>query len=326
MSNQGRRSAVPLAARHADASKRFVDGIASQVALPVNVHGFCAFETPVGWAYRCNAILLAALALGAAAIAIGYKESNPTWMSALLLISVIVGTVAVLLDRKVEWARSAALGLTGFVTVIWGQAAAANAIRSDPRWETTLMTTATLFAGSAVVFGMQWVTPRKTARRHGAAIALVGASIVPCILFALAPGQPPMVSAAMLLGVIVLAAGAAGLGRGRTWGLLASMVGAGTLAVGVAVAPSLGTLPAGHPWLPNASVVMIDVLGASACALAFAATALYAGPVVRFLFGTTTAEHDRNAVSSSPMRRARCAPACVASPPAASRRGEVGSL
>lgn len=145
------------------------------------------------------------------------------------------------------------------------------------------MTTCLLGLSAGVgAFALLWTIPRTVSPRHGAAVALAGAALVPGVLFALAPAQSTGVALAMGAGSLALLAGTVAVGRGRTWGLLSNLVGAGVLGIGVLYAPSLGYLNAAHPWLPNGGGFLVDVLGMTTAGLALLSTAMYAGPLVRF--------------------------------------------
>ncbi len=238
------------------------------------------------WSYRANAISFFLLTAVVAALAVGYAESSPVWMLALLAVGAVFGAVATLLWRGVAWAAPLGLGLTAYAAVAWGQSSIALGVcTSAEPWGSTFITCAALCAGCVAAFGLLWFIPRSMSLRHAASVALAGAALTPSVTFALAPGQETSVAIAMLGGAALLLAGALGLARGRTWGLLLNFVGAAVISVGAAFAPWLGQLPGGHPWLAQAGSLLVNVIGVSAATLALLSSSLYAGPILRFLVG-----------------------------------------
>lgn len=241
----------------------------------------------MSWSYRANAISFFVLTAVVVALSVGYAESSPVWMLALLAVAGVFGTVGVLLWRGVAWAAPLGLGLTSYAAVAWGQSSVALGVctTNDP-WGSTFLTCALLCGGCVAAFGLLWFIPRTMSIRHGASVAFAGAALTPSVTFALAPGQETSVAIAMLAGAAVLVAGALGLARGRTWGLLLNLLGAGIVSVGVAFAPWLGQLPGGHPWLSQSGSLLVNVIGVSAATLALLSSSLYAGPILRFVLGS----------------------------------------
>ena len=233
---------------------------------------------------RVNAISSGVLAFVTAFFALGYADSNPVWMVALLAVAAMFATIGVLLARDVAWAVPVGIGMTAYASFAMGQSAIAIGVfvAKDP-WGATFQACALMFVGCFVAFCLFWLPPRTMGPRLACSVAFAGAALIPSVTFALAPGQSMTVAAAMLVGAGLLLAGTVALGRGRTWGLLGNLAGAVTIAVGVWFAPALGVLEGGHPWLPDSSSLLVNVIGTSAAAMALVSSLIYAGPVLRFL-------------------------------------------
>jgi hypothetical protein len=246
------------------------------------------------WSYRTNAISFWVLTAAALVLAAGFLPGDPGWAAALAGASLLFGAFGALLWRGANWAAPVGIGLAGFAVGVWIQSTFALAILAPATAaaRTSLTTCAVGLALSTIASGLLWAIPREVSWRHGASIAFAGAALFPSVLFALAPAQDLAVSLAMGVGSLGLVAGTVAVGRGRTWGLLANLVGALIIGVGVAFAPSLGHLDTGNPWLPNGGSLLLDVLGICAATLAGLSTLIFAGPVVRFLLGTSPSSTD----------------------------------
>ena len=237
------------------------------------------------WTYRANAVLFGLMALGAAVLAGGFWPGDPGWTVCGGAASLLYITVAVLLWQGVGWAGMVGTGTAGFSVGLWIQSVIALTVgvRAGVDTSTTLGTCLVCFMVSGLAFVGPCLIPRSVSIRHAASIAFAGAALVPGLLFALAPSQALGVALAMGVGSVALVAGTIAVARGRTWGLLLNLVGAGIIGAGVTFAPRLGFLHATNPFIPNAGAFMVEVLGLSAAILAAISTLIYAGPVVRFL-------------------------------------------
>ncbi len=237
------------------------------------------------WSYRANAVSFALLAIAGAVLASGYWPSDPGWAIAGFGGCVMYAMVSVLLWRGVAWAHPVGVGLAGFATGVWIQSTLALTVFScdGTTSDASVMTCTAGVTASLVAFGLLWTIPREFGWRHGIAIAFAGAAVVPGVLFALAPAQSLGVAIAMGLGCCALVAGTVAIGRGRTWGLLVNVLGAAIIGTGVYFAPWLGKIQGANPWIPDATGFLVDVLGMATAGLALLSTAMYAGPVLRFL-------------------------------------------
>ena len=236
------------------------------------------------WSYRLNAVLFALLALGAAVLAGGFWPGDPGWTLSAGAASLLYITVAVLLWNRVEWAGPVGMGCAGFSVGLWIQSTVALTfgVSASAATDTTLATCLVCFVASGLAFAGPCLIPRSISVRHAASIAFAGAALVPGVLFALAPSQALAVALAMGVGSAALLAGTIAVGRGRTWGLLLNLVGAGIIGAGVMFAPRIGYLHTANPFIPNAGGFLVEVLGLAAAILAAVSTLIFAGPLVRF--------------------------------------------
>ena len=236
------------------------------------------------WAYRVNAVSFAVLTLAAIALSVGYWPGDPGWMVAGLGAAALFAVNAGLLWRRVPWAGPVGFGLTAFSLGLWTQSLIALAFVAgrSPGAPISGTTCAIGLGRSVIAMGLVLAIPRAVPLRHWLSIAFAGAALVPAVVFALAPAQSTVVALAVGVGSAAVLAGTVAVGRGRTWGLLLNLLGAAILGGGVAFAPSLGWITTAHPWLPNAGVFLVDILGMTAAGLAGVSTAIYLGPLVRF--------------------------------------------
>lgn len=120
--------------------------------------------------------------------------------------------------------------------------------------------------------------------RQRFSLILASAALVPAAGFALAPEQTGAVMLAVIAGASCMWAGAWGVARGRTWGLLLGVLGAPILGISVAYAPSTAYFDATHYMVSQPlQPLMLDALGLVATACAMLSVAPYVGGIFRFL-------------------------------------------
>jgi hypothetical protein len=127
-----------------------------------------------------------------------------------------------------------------------------------------------------------FATPRRLSGRQALAIFLAVASVPCAIVYGLAPAQDLTSTLGMLAGALLVLASAAGISRGRTWGLLLAPAGAMAICATVARAPQCGCLVDAHPMLPQAGLAVM-AMGVAAAVLSTLAFVVYIAPIVRFL-------------------------------------------
>ncbi|MEM6991248.1 MAG: hypothetical protein AAF721_12140 [Myxococcota bacterium] len=238
------------------------------------------------WSYKANAVSFAALAVAGAVLAAGYLPGDPGWATAGFGACALFAVVAGLILRGVQWAPPVGLGMIGFSLGLWIQSTIAltgfGPLTAEA--QTSLATCVGGLLASVIALGLVLCVPRAAAWRHTISMAFAGSALAPGVLFALAPAQAFGVGLAMGVGSIALVAGTVAVGRGRTWGLLLNLVGAAIIATGASLAPWLGRVTAVNPWLPNAHGFLVTILGSTAAGLAALSTALYAVPLLRFVW------------------------------------------
>lgn len=231
---------------------------------------------PPSFSSRSAAIAALAVGLASLVVAGGMWPDNLEWAPAFVGLAALYGVTAAGLWSGRRWGRFLGLGLG-----LWGL---------------------TCFVESAVVVGMHgWLglglglhvlllagaafgRSSGVDRRHGFAMTMAGAALPCALIYGLAPQSELLVAAGVLGGAATLVAATAGLGRGKSWGLLAALAGAGAIAATTAAAPALGWLAHPHPILPNENPLALFGLGVAASTLAVLAVVPYLGPIARFLF------------------------------------------
>jgi hypothetical protein len=219
-------------------------------------------------------VIAATLAGAAAAITVGMWPANVAWVPAWTAVSVLYVVCALALWRGRDWARAFSLGVAGWGLGAWLQGCVALGL-------TPLTITATL--GHALLFGLVAISRDGLPPRHRWSLTLASASLPSAIAFGLAPQQSLPVALLCAGGGLALVAGAVGVARGKTRGLIIGLVAAPAIAGSVLVTPGRSWLLHPHAILPHGSPVMMDVLGICAAALAIAAILPFAGPIRRFL-------------------------------------------
>lgn len=221
---------------------------------------------------------VAAIAFGCLGwAALGFLEGNSGWLAACAAVLVFYGAVTYGLFAGRLWAPALAQG-----AALFGAAAFAQSGWALESY--TLPVVVVGFAIHAALGALALCLDDGLSTRQRWSLRFAGAAIAPATLFALAPEQSGGTMIAVMTGAALAWLGALGVARGRTWGVLASLVGAPVLAVAVAYAPELGYFDAQHfmvdqPLLP----LMLDVLGVTAATGALLSVAPFLGPIARHL-------------------------------------------
>lgn len=241
-------------------------------------------------AYRLTSALFTLISIGVALLSAAFLPGDPGWAIAGSAAVVVCLAVTAMLWREVPGSGPMAFGVGALGVGLWTQSLLAlGFFAAEPN--TVSMTTAGVcLVVSAATCGASLLIPRTMSWRQTISLALASAAAVPAVVFALVPDQLPAVTAAMGGGAVIMLASTVALAKGKTWGLLANFVGAATIAVGVFYAPWLGKLTATHAMLPNCGGFFIDILGMASASLAALSSALFLGPIVRFLLGARSAE------------------------------------
>ncbi len=224
---------------------------------------------------RIAAVATATLAAGSVLVTAGMWPLNAEWMPAFVG---LVGLYAVLtygLWTGRSWSRFTAMGVS-----IWGLACFLEASIFLGIVPLTL-TGLALHALVLIFAGL--MRAEAFDRRHAFALVMASAAVPSALIYGLAPQHDWLTTAGVLGGAGVVVAATAGLGRGKTWGLLAALFGAGLIAVTIAFARHVGWLVHPHPILPNENPLALLGLGVAAATFAFGAAVPYLGPIVRFL-------------------------------------------
>jgi hypothetical protein len=226
----------------------------------------------------CNTIAaLVSAGVGGLSLVVagGMWPDNLEWAPAFAALAGLYLLAAFGLWRGRGWGRFVGLGVGLWGLACFGETAVVIGV---PPWVIAglaLHSLMLVFAGACRAEVVE--------RRHGFALTMVGAALPCALIYGLAPQHDWLTSAGVLGGAAVVVAATAGLGRGRTWGLLAALAGAVLIATTTAAARPLGWLLHPHPILPNENPLALLGLGIAASILAFAATVPYLGPIVRFL-------------------------------------------
>jgi hypothetical protein len=223
---------------------------------------------------KVASVVAAVLAGAAAAITVGMWPANAEWIPAWSAASVLYLSCGLALWRGHAWARAFTLGVAG-----WGLGACVEACLALGLQPLTIVAA----LGHAILFGLVAILPDGLPPRHRWSLTLAAAALPCALAFGFAPQHALATTIVVVVGALTLVAGAAGVARGRTWGLLVALVGAPTVAASVLLTPSRGILHHAHPILPHHNPVMIDVLGLCAAGLSLAALVPFVGPIARFL-------------------------------------------
>jgi hypothetical protein len=214
-----------------------------------------------------------ALATSAGTITAGLFPANAGWAPAWIGLTGLYVVGAVALWKGRGWAREFMLGVAGWGFCAWLDAL----VVVGP----STLTVAATFA-HALMIGLAALVPARLERRHSWSLLLASAAL-PCgIAFGLAPDQPLLLAATMLVGAGMLVTGATGLARGRAWGLFMQLAGAPMMAAAAWYAPKVAWLQANHPVLPD-NGVLLSFIGMCAAVLAAASWIPFVGPVSRHL-------------------------------------------
>jgi hypothetical protein len=200
--------------------------------------------------------------------------ANVEWIPAWTAASLLYLACGLALWRGRDWARSFTLGVAG-----WGLGACLEGCIALGIGSLTLVAA----LAHAILFALVAILPDALPPRHRWSLTLAAAALPCALAFGFAPQQSLTTAVFVIGGALMLVAGAAGVARGRTWGLLVAFVAAPAVAATVLVTPSRGVLQHAHPILPHHNPVMIDVLGLCAAGLAVAALLPFIGPIARFL-------------------------------------------
>ncbi|MEM9069628.1 MAG: hypothetical protein AAGE52_14035 [Myxococcota bacterium] len=225
---------------------------------------------------RFAAAWAALMTFGVAAVTFGLANGNAGWVPAWIGAATLHGLAAWGLWTRKDWGVSFAQGLALFGLGAFGQAALALGA-----WPSVL-----IGAGAyAILALLTLLGDNPMPQRQRWSLRLASMALLPAATFALAPEQTGAVMVATLLGAALVWVGTWGVARGRTWGVLAGVVGAPVMAISVAYAPSLAFFDASHfmvgqPLRP----LMLDVMGGVAAAFAVFSVVPFAVPMARFLF------------------------------------------
>jgi len=223
---------------------------------------------------------VAALATGCLGwAAAGFLGANHGWFTACAAVLVFYATLSVGLFTGRLWAPALAMGASLFGAAAFAQSAWALG---------SVMPVIVGGFGLHALLGLLALgLDDGLSKRQRWSLRFAGAALAPAAFFALAPEQTGGTMIAVLVGAGLAWLGALGVARGRTWGVLAALIGAPVLATAVWYAPELGYFDAQHfmvdqPLLP----LMLDVLGLAAAAGALLSVAPFLGPIARFLRST----------------------------------------
>ncbi len=208
--------------------------------------------------------------------AAGFLDGNHGWFPACAAVLVFYGAVTYGLFAGRLWAPALAQGASLFGAAAFAQSAWAL--------EGFLPVIVGGLAIHLVLGALALFLDDGLSKRQRWSLRFAGAAIAPATLFALAPEQTGGTMVAVIAGAGLAWLGALGVARGRTWGVLAALVGAPVLATAVWFAPELSYFDAQHfmvdePLLP----LMLNVLGLAAAAGALLSVAPFLGPIGRFL-------------------------------------------
>lgn len=227
---------------------------------------------------RVAAAIAAGVAVMVAIIAWGLFPSNSEWIPAWSALGALYAVTAVGLWRLRRWSRWFALGLG-----LWGLVCF---VQSSLVVGTVPLIVAGVAVHAGFVAALLLMPGFDGELRQGRlAFSMVTASAaVPCAaIYGLAPQNSLGVAAGVLGGALAVAAGAWGVCRGRTWGLLAGIGGALIVAVTVADARHAGWLLHPHPLLPSRNPLALLALGIAAAALALLSTVPFWSAMARVL-------------------------------------------
>jgi hypothetical protein len=209
--------------------------------------------------------------------AAGFLEGDHGWLAACAAVLVFYGAVTYGLFAGRLWAPALAQGASLFGAAAFAQSA----------WALESYTLPVIVGGFSIhllLGALALLLDDGLSKRQRWSLRFAGAALAPAAFFALAPEQTGGTMVAVLVGAALAWLGALGVARGRTWGVLAALLGAPVLAIAVWYAPELGYFDAQHfmvdqPLLP----LMLDVLGLAAAAGALLSVAPFLGPIARFL-------------------------------------------
>jgi hypothetical protein len=235
--------------------------------------------------HRVRALSFAILSLAYLGRAAGFAAADLRWGLVDLALAATLVAIAAGLWAGSRSVRFLALGIAGNELIQWMTLGLRLATHGEgpPQAHTWAMTCgAFTFANIAAIVSC-WTWPERSERRHALALVLTGAALHGGFLFAATPGQPSLVTGAVIVGTAGLVAGSIGLGWGRTWGLLLVFASALLLMVGVGSAPDVSALSGSHPWFPGRALANVRGAGVLSAILGAAAASLYFGPMIRFL-------------------------------------------
>lgn len=174
------------------------------------------------------------------------------------------------------WARGYGLGIT-----VWGLVVSAQACFVLGPHPFTL----TGLAGMAALTLLQLLGRGESepGGRHLLSMALASAAVPCATIYGLAPQHTLLVSGGVLGGALVVLAGAWGVCRGRTWGLLLGLAGSIVMGLTLAQAQTVGWLQHPHPLLPQTKPLALLALGIAGVGLSFLSSAIFLAPMVRFV-------------------------------------------
>jgi hypothetical protein len=237
--------------------------------------------------------LAASAAVGTAALMFATGATMQTvdapWRLPWAAMGVAYLVAAWAIRARTVWARGFAIGLG-----LWGVALNVEALVMLSPYG---LPAAPMTVGAMLFFGMGLALQalltgaalklRRADVSTRAVVSLVLASgALPCaLIYGLAPQSSWLVSVAVVAAASLVVAGGTGIAKGKTWGLLAQIAGAASLAATLPFASELGWLAGHHPFLPTGNPLALRWLGIGAVMLASGATLPFLGPIVAYLLG-----------------------------------------
>lgn len=229
---------------------------------------------------------VAILLLGARrfAFSFGFGQDDAQWTIPFAAVGLMHVPLAAALVFRRRWSGPASLGVAGLTLVasVWMLCRLeAASVRYDIAVSQSAVAWTAVLALVAAVLAL--VLPKCMSWRHACAVGFAAAAVKGALWFSLVPFQSVVVAVLTLLGAVTVFASAVAVARGRTWGLLAALVGALTIAVATRLAPASMPLAATHSWLPNGTAVNPGLAGFQTALLAAVAPMLYLLAMARFL-------------------------------------------